>query len=455
MRHAARGDLAPPARRCAARSGCWPRRLAPPVSRWKKSSRNGVTSLPRDARRPRPRRPVAQHAVVQLRVELLVRSGLATTTAAGAPERVARAQHRGDLLRASRPATAPGSPSRPGRSRGTRRSVAEHRDVERLEALERGADVEDRLHARAHDGDRRRARACRGRPTRPSVSRASRCTPPRPPVANTPMPGARGQMRGRGDRRRAVAAARDHRREVAHAALDDVVACSRPPPARRRRARCAPRRRRSRSSPARRPRARTSASISRATRRLSRTRQPVGDDRALQRDHRPARGERLGTSSWIASCTNRNGGIRPGSLEHQTPQCDAVATRSRVAISRCQCSPECPRRASCRAPVSPRVSSPSPCSAWATCICGAELVFRPRRSTTPSAMPPVEASNGRRLFEEVCSTHAAQRRRGRRRAGLGLDPRRDLLRALEGRLHRAGARRPDDLGRCSSSWMSW
>ena len=56
------------------------------------------------------------------------------------------------------------------------------------------------------------------------LSRASRCTPPRPPVANTRMPAWRGQMGRRGDRRGRRAAAGDHRREVAHARLREAAA---------------------------------------------------------------------------------------------------------------------------------------------------------------------------------------------------------------------------------------
>ena len=79
---------------------------------------------------------------------------------------------------------------------------------------------------------------------------------------------ALGQMRGRGDRRRAVAAARDDRREVAHAALRDLVG--------RGSASSAASSRPTRTSPPRiaivagtAPCSRTVASISRATRRLS------------------------------------------------------------------------------------------------------------------------------------------------------------------------------------------
>ena len=55
------------------------------------------------------------------------------------------------------------------------------------------------------------------------LSRAWRCTPPSPPVANTPIPAADRQPRRGRHRRRPVTAAGDHRREVADAALDDLV----------------------------------------------------------------------------------------------------------------------------------------------------------------------------------------------------------------------------------------
>ena len=105
--------------------------------------------------------------------------------------------------------------------------------------------------------------------------------------------GARGEVRGRGDRGGGRAAARDHGREVAHARLGDVVAEGE-------------RLERVVVEPdaddavddgdrgrARRRRARTAASISRATSRLRPAREPVGDERALQRDDRDARRERV------------------------------------------------------------------------------------------------------------------------------------------------------------------
>ena len=101
------------------------------------------------------------------------------------------------------------------------------------------------------------------------VSRAPRCTPPRPPVANTAIPAAGGQVGGRGHRRRAVARPRGDRRQVAHAGLDDVGRLGDAASAPRRRGRSGPRRRRRRSSPGRRRLARTAASISRAIRALS------------------------------------------------------------------------------------------------------------------------------------------------------------------------------------------
>ena len=56
---------------------------------------------------------------------------------------------------ASRPAPAPDGRSPTGRTRERVRPVAEHGDAQRLQALERRPDVEQRLHARAHDDDRR------------------------------------------------------------------------------------------------------------------------------------------------------------------------------------------------------------------------------------------------------------------------------------------------------------
>ena len=61
-----------PARRCAGRCGCSPPGVTPLLSRWKNSSRNGVTSLPRTCGALGGGQPVVQQPVVQRRVDLLV-----------------------------------------------------------------------------------------------------------------------------------------------------------------------------------------------------------------------------------------------------------------------------------------------------------------------------------------------------------------------------------------------
>jgi hypothetical protein len=105
-------------------------------------------------------------------------------------------------------------------------------------------------------------------------------------------PGALGQVGGRGDRRRPMAATRDDRREIAHAALGHVVVGGQ-----------RGERRVVESDPdlaaQHGDRGRHGAVF--AHRRLDlprdpqvvRPRQPVGDDRALERDHRPPVLERL------------------------------------------------------------------------------------------------------------------------------------------------------------------
>ena len=155
-------------------------------------------------------------------------------------------------------------------------AVAEHGDVQRLQALERRA---GRRGSTSRPRTRRRCRcapACRGRPTRRRCRCAPRCTPPSPPVANTRMPARSARCDGGGDGRRAVAAARGHGRQVADAALGDVVGVGERRPAPRRRARSG-RRRGSRSSPARRrPRAGAFRASGRPSRRASAGRRGAG-----------------------------------------------------------------------------------------------------------------------------------------------------------------------------------
>ena len=82
--------ICPPAPRCAARGATFASRLAPPVSRWKRSSRNGVTSRAARPRRPRPPRGsrAARGRAAPGRAARRPGSGLATTMRAVAePER--------------------------------------------------------------------------------------------------------------------------------------------------------------------------------------------------------------------------------------------------------------------------------------------------------------------------------------------------------------------------------
>ena len=97
-------------------------------------------------------------------------------------------------------------------------AVAEHADVERLEPLERRADVEDRLHARAddrHAGPRERGQVGRLVPAlaRLAVDAAE------PAGGEDADAGAGGEVGGRGDGRRRRAAGGDHRGEVAQPRL--------------------------------------------------------------------------------------------------------------------------------------------------------------------------------------------------------------------------------------------
>ena len=146
--------------------------------------------------------------------------------------------------------------------------IADHEHAERLE------------HARACAADRgspsrrptRRRSACaRARRDRARRRRLSpRCTPPMPPVANTRMPARAASAHGRAHRGRRVAAARDVHGEIGRAGLRERRAVAREPLERCRA-----------SSPMRgspsttaivagtAPPARTAASSSRATSRLS------------------------------------------------------------------------------------------------------------------------------------------------------------------------------------------
>ena len=263
--HAARSP--PPARRCAGRGGCSRAGDAPPVREWKRSRTKGVTSRPRMPAASAAARPSSQRARVQVRVHLLVERVRDDDGARGA-DLQPRAQHVGGLLRRVHPPWH----RQPGRGQVERREgvgpVAEHGDVQRLQALERRGDVEDRLHARADDAD---PDAGERPEVRGLVEGLRRAAMDAAEPAGREDADARplGEMGGRGDRRRAEAAPRAStggRSRTPHLSTPSVFASASSA---------------SSSSPIRTsppriaivagtaPPARTTSSISRATRRLS------------------------------------------------------------------------------------------------------------------------------------------------------------------------------------------
>ena len=244
--------------------------VAPPVLRWKRSSRNGVVALPRTpcGRRGGERLRRARGRAARDRPARSSGSGLAIDDRAVAePQPGLGAHHRRDLLGRVDPPRhreAGVGEVEAGEAVG---AVAEHGHVERLEPLQRGLHVEDRLDAGAHHGDARggergqvgrlvpalarlavhaaEARRWRRRGCPRGRRGATSTRPSSPPSRRRPSP-ARGRARR---------PSRSRRRAPA-------------PPARRRRGRRGPRRRRPRSWPARRRPPRTTASSSRATSRL-------------------------------------------------------------------------------------------------------------------------------------------------------------------------------------------
>ena len=169
--------------------------------------------------------------------------------------------------------------------------VAEHGHVQRLQPLERRADVEDRLDTRAHNDDAGpRQRVEVGGHVPGLVRAAVHAT--EPAGGEQADPGAHGQVSRGGDGRCAVAAARGERREVADAALDDVVAGG---DHLERLLVEADARRAADDRDGRRQRPLGAHRVLDLVRdvEVARPRQPVADQRALERDHRPAAGERL------------------------------------------------------------------------------------------------------------------------------------------------------------------
>ena len=277
-------------------------RLAPPVSRWKRSSRNGVTSRPA---RPRRRRPPRGSRAARGRAapgRAAGRPGAGwrprcavaeTEVGAGARITAATSSRRLDPPR-HRMAGVAEVEAGEARRCGSRRRV----DVQGLEPLERRADVEDRLHPGAHDDDPRpRERREVGR----LVPRLARAAVHAAEAAGREDadPGQGREVRGRGDRRRRVDAPRaTARREVAHAGLDDVVAERDRRRARHRRGRSG------RRPPTTRDRRRDGARRPHGGLRLARDaqvvrrREAVRDQRALQRDDAAPRAQGLG-HLWV------------------------------------------------------------------------------------------------------------------------------------------------------------
>jgi hypothetical protein len=103
------------------------------------------------------------------------------------------------------------------------RPVAEHAHAEALEALEGRTHVQDRLDARAHDDDPSSGQGVEVGRLVPALARTA-MDPAQPARGEQPDAGAGGEVRGGRDGGGPVAASRCRRSEVAHAALDDVLA---------------------------------------------------------------------------------------------------------------------------------------------------------------------------------------------------------------------------------------
>ena len=163
------------------------RRLAPPVCSWKRASRNGVTSRPRIPSRAGGRQRLGEHALVQLRVELLVER-VGDDQRAVDPQLLARPQRRGHLGRRVEPPRRGVARSRRGRSPGSDRcrsrppptpSVSSRSSVAGTSRIDFTPEHTTQIAVR--ESATRSADSSH-------VSCASRCTPPSPPVANTRMP---------------------------------------------------------------------------------------------------------------------------------------------------------------------------------------------------------------------------------------------------------------------------
>ena len=190
------------------------RRLSPAVRSWNRARMNGVTSLPATPPASAAVQRVGQHPVVQGGVHLL---GLGQRVGHDDGLREAQAApgalDRRDLLRRVHPPRHRVAGVGQVEAREAVGAEAEHRHGQGLQPLERGAHVEDRLHARRRPprsarppgrggrptrrrssrprGGRRRARRWRrprSRPARPRTPCSPRWSPPRR-RARGPAPG--------------------------------------------------------------------------------------------------------------------------------------------------------------------------------------------------------------------------------------------------------------------------
>ena len=171
----------------ASTSSTLARRLSPPELSWKNSSRRGVTSLPETPSRGQLGQSGRDEPVVEDRVDL---SRLGQGVRQDDARRV-RAEERAGV-RDGRCLRRGLHPPRDGRAgvgevepRELVGAVPQHRDGQRLQPLQGGGDVEDRLHAGA-DHEHRRVASTPRSAEMSNVSAAPRCTPPSPPVAKTP-----------------------------------------------------------------------------------------------------------------------------------------------------------------------------------------------------------------------------------------------------------------------------
>ena len=203
----------------ASTSSTLARRLSPPELSWKNSSRRGRDVLARDALPGQLGQSGRDEAVVEHRVDLSrlgQRVGQDDAGRVRAEERAGVGDGRGLRrgLHPPRDGRAGVGEVEPGEPVG---AVPQHRDRQRLQPLQGGGHVEDRLHAGADHEHRRRGE-------HPEVGRdVERLRRPSVHPAETagredPDPGPVGQRRGRGHRRRAGPAERDRDAEVAAAA---------------------------------------------------------------------------------------------------------------------------------------------------------------------------------------------------------------------------------------------